>query len=108
MTTDTMPSIASSKARSYRRYRKRTSRRSARRRFRDGLRVTFPALMLGVISGLLVVAWEFPAWLKVLPVRGRESLSPQAPTSANTRRGLPLPSTILSGAATTTAPVAGS
>ena len=63
MTTSMMPSIASRKARSYRRYRRRATRRSVRRRFSDVLRVTFLSILLGVISGLLVVAWEFTGWL---------------------------------------------
>ncbi len=49
--------------RRYRAYQRRVHREGANRRFRDGLRVAFFGIMIGVIVGLIVAAWDFPTWL---------------------------------------------
>ncbi len=37
-------------------------RSKERRHFRHGLKVAFIGILIGVIGGLIVSAWQFPTW----------------------------------------------
>ena len=60
MSTSAISSRSSSGERRYIAYQMATRRSRERRYFRHGLKVAFIGILIGVIVGLIVSAWQFP------------------------------------------------